>query len=90
MHEKILMIEELAPVVEEAVRQVAGCVPVFGKINGYDRTKANFTGRCRCYHGKGRVPARKTRLPPRSLYRTFRYARPSSAPAAITVLRSTR
>jgi indolepyruvate ferredoxin oxidoreductase alpha subunit len=34
-HEKILVIEELAPVVEEAVRQVAGCVPVFGKINGY-------------------------------------------------------
>lgn len=34
-HEKILVIEELAPVVEEVVRQVAGCVPVFGKINGY-------------------------------------------------------
>jgi indolepyruvate ferredoxin oxidoreductase alpha subunit len=34
-HEKILIIEELAPVLEEAVRQVAGCVPVFGKINGY-------------------------------------------------------
>ena len=34
-HEKVLIIEELAPVVEEAVRQVAGCVPVFGKINGY-------------------------------------------------------
>ena len=34
-HEKILVIEELAPVVEEAVRQVAGCVPVFGKIDGY-------------------------------------------------------
>ncbi|MFZ0006384.1 indolepyruvate ferredoxin oxidoreductase subunit alpha [Methanoregula sp.] len=34
-HDKILVIEELAPVVEEAVRQVAGCVPVFGKINGY-------------------------------------------------------
>jgi len=33
-HEKILVIEELAPVVEEAVRQVAGCMPVFGKING--------------------------------------------------------
>ncbi len=34
-HEKILVIEELAPEVEEAVRQVAGCVPVFGKKNGY-------------------------------------------------------
>ena len=34
-HEKILVIEELAPEVEETVRQVAGCVPVFGKKNGY-------------------------------------------------------
>jgi len=34
-HEKILVIEELAPEVEERVRQIAGCIPVFGKINGY-------------------------------------------------------
>ncbi len=34
-HEKILVIEELAPEVEDVVRQVAGCVPVFGKKNGY-------------------------------------------------------
>jgi len=34
-HEKVLVIEELAPEVEEAVRQVAGTVPVFGKKNGY-------------------------------------------------------
>jgi indolepyruvate ferredoxin oxidoreductase alpha subunit len=34
-HEKILVIEELAPEVEEVVRQVAGCVPVFGKKNGF-------------------------------------------------------
>jgi indolepyruvate ferredoxin oxidoreductase alpha subunit len=34
-HEKLLVIEELAPEVEETVRQVAGCVPVFGKKNGY-------------------------------------------------------
>jgi len=34
-HEKVLVIEELAPEVEEIVRQVAGCVPVFGKKNGY-------------------------------------------------------
>jgi len=34
-HDKVLVIEELAPEVEEAVRQVAGCVPVFGKKNGY-------------------------------------------------------
>ena len=31
----MLVIEELAPEVEECVRQVAGCVPVFGKKNGY-------------------------------------------------------
>lgn len=34
-HEKVLVIEELAPVVEEVVRQVAGTVAVFGKKNGY-------------------------------------------------------
>ena len=34
-HENVLVIEELAPEVEETVRQVAGCVPVFGKKNGY-------------------------------------------------------
>jgi indolepyruvate ferredoxin oxidoreductase alpha subunit len=34
-HEKILIIEELAPEVEEAVRQVAGCTTVLGKKNGY-------------------------------------------------------
>jgi indolepyruvate ferredoxin oxidoreductase alpha subunit len=34
-HEKVLIIEELAPEVEEIVRQVAGTVPVFGKKNGY-------------------------------------------------------
>ena len=34
-HDKVLVIEELAPVVEEVVRQVAGTVPVFGKKNGY-------------------------------------------------------
>jgi indolepyruvate ferredoxin oxidoreductase alpha subunit len=34
-HDKILVIEELAPEVEECVRQVAGRVPVFGKKNGY-------------------------------------------------------
>ena len=34
-HEKVLIIEELAPEVEETVRQVAGLVSVFGKKNGY-------------------------------------------------------
>jgi len=34
-HEKVLVIEELAPEVEETVRQVAGTVPVYGKKNGY-------------------------------------------------------
>jgi indolepyruvate ferredoxin oxidoreductase alpha subunit len=34
-HEKVLVIEELAPEIEECVRQVAGNVPVYGKKNGY-------------------------------------------------------
>ena len=34
-HDRVLVIEELAPVVEEEVRQVAGLVPVFGKKSGY-------------------------------------------------------
>jgi len=34
-HERVLVIEELAPEVEEIVRQVAGTIPVFGKKNGY-------------------------------------------------------
>jgi indolepyruvate ferredoxin oxidoreductase alpha subunit len=34
-HEKVLVIEELAPEVEEIVRQVAGNIPVYGKKNGY-------------------------------------------------------
>ena len=34
-HEKILVIEELAPEVEETVRQAAGSIPVLGKKNGY-------------------------------------------------------
>jgi len=34
-HEKILVIEELSPEVEEQVRQVAGSITVFGKKNGY-------------------------------------------------------
>ncbi|HOT04518.1 MAG TPA: indolepyruvate ferredoxin oxidoreductase subunit alpha [Methanolinea sp.] len=33
-HEMVLVVEELHPVVEEAVRQVAGCVAVNGKKNG--------------------------------------------------------
>lgn len=35
MHEKVLVVEELFPVVEEAVREVAGNVPVFGKKTGH-------------------------------------------------------
>jgi indolepyruvate ferredoxin oxidoreductase alpha subunit len=34
-HERVLVIEELAPEVEEIVRQVAGNIPVFGKKNGF-------------------------------------------------------
>ncbi len=34
-HERIVVIEELAPVIEEVVRQVAGSIPVFGKKTGH-------------------------------------------------------
>lgn len=34
-HEKVMVIEELSPVIEEAARQVSGCVPVYGKITGH-------------------------------------------------------
>src|SRR5512137_1414924 len=35
LHEEVLVIEELAPVLEEAVREVAGCVTVYGKKDGH-------------------------------------------------------
>jgi len=35
MHEEVLVIEELAPVLEETVREVAGCVTVYGKKDGH-------------------------------------------------------
>jgi indolepyruvate ferredoxin oxidoreductase alpha subunit len=34
-HERVLVIEELAPEVEEIVRQVSGNIPVFGKKDGF-------------------------------------------------------
>jgi len=34
-HEKVLVMEERAPEVEDVVRQVAGCVSVFGKRDWY-------------------------------------------------------
>lgn len=34
-HEKILVIEELSPVIEDAARQVSGLVPVYGKKTGH-------------------------------------------------------
>ncbi|HTY14432.1 MAG TPA: indolepyruvate ferredoxin oxidoreductase subunit alpha [Methanoregulaceae archaeon] len=34
-HERVLVIEELAPVVEEEVREVSGLVPVYGKMSGH-------------------------------------------------------
>ncbi|WP_321505206.1 indolepyruvate ferredoxin oxidoreductase subunit alpha [uncultured Methanoregula sp.] len=42
-HEKVLVIEELAPEVEETVRQVAGYVPVLGKKNGYAPYEGEFS-----------------------------------------------
>jgi indolepyruvate ferredoxin oxidoreductase, alpha subunit len=35
MHREVLVVEELAPVVEEVVRQVAGSVTVYGKTDGH-------------------------------------------------------
>ncbi|MDD1728089.1 MAG: indolepyruvate ferredoxin oxidoreductase subunit alpha [Methanospirillum sp.] len=34
-HDRILVVEELAPVIEEVARQVAGGIPVFGKKSGH-------------------------------------------------------
>lgn len=42
-HEKVLVIEELAPVVEEAVRQVATTTEVFGKMTGTVPYEGEFT-----------------------------------------------
>jgi indolepyruvate ferredoxin oxidoreductase alpha subunit len=42
-HEMVLVVEELAPVVEEAVRQVARTVPVYGKKNGIVPYEGEFT-----------------------------------------------
>jgi indolepyruvate ferredoxin oxidoreductase alpha subunit len=35
LHEEVLVIEELAPVLEESVREAAGCVTVYGKMDGH-------------------------------------------------------
>jgi indolepyruvate ferredoxin oxidoreductase alpha subunit len=35
LHEEVLVIEELAPILEESVREVAGCVAVHGKMDGH-------------------------------------------------------
>jgi indolepyruvate ferredoxin oxidoreductase, alpha subunit len=42
-HERVLVIEELDPVVEEEVRQVAGLVPVFGKKSGHAPLEGEFS-----------------------------------------------
>jgi indolepyruvate ferredoxin oxidoreductase alpha subunit len=42
-HEKVLVVEELHPVVEEAVRQVAGCVTVHGKKDGKSPYEGEFS-----------------------------------------------
>jgi len=44
-HEKVLVIEELAPVVEEVVRQVAGCVTVHGKKDGHSPYEGELSPR---------------------------------------------
>jgi indolepyruvate ferredoxin oxidoreductase alpha subunit len=35
LHKEVLVIEELAPVLEESVREAAGCVTVYGKMDGH-------------------------------------------------------
>jgi indolepyruvate ferredoxin oxidoreductase alpha subunit len=35
LHEEVLVVEELAPVLEESVRETAGCVTVHGKMDGH-------------------------------------------------------
>jgi len=42
-HESVLVIEELAPEVEEQVRQVAGDIPVHGKKDGYVPYEGEFS-----------------------------------------------
>lgn len=34
-HEKVMVIEELSPVIEEVARQVSGTIPVYGKMSGH-------------------------------------------------------
>lgn len=42
-HDPVLVIEELAPEVEEAVRQVAGDIPVYGKKTGHVPFEGEFS-----------------------------------------------
>ncbi|HJJ48224.1 MAG TPA: indolepyruvate ferredoxin oxidoreductase subunit alpha [Methanocorpusculum sp.] len=42
-HTEILVIEELMPVIEEAVRQVAGNIPVHGKLDGFLPHEGEFS-----------------------------------------------
>ncbi|MDO5843936.1 MAG: indolepyruvate ferredoxin oxidoreductase subunit alpha [Methanocorpusculum sp.] len=42
-HTEVLVIEELMPVIEEAVRQVAGTVTVHGKLDGYLPHEGEFS-----------------------------------------------
>jgi len=44
-HEMVVVIEELAPVIEEVVRQVAGTVPVLGKKTGHVPFEGEFSPR---------------------------------------------
>jgi indolepyruvate ferredoxin oxidoreductase alpha subunit len=44
MHREVLVVEELAPVVEEVVRQVAGNVTVYGKIDGHSPYEGELSG----------------------------------------------
>lgn len=42
-HKEVLVVEELMPMIEESVRQVAGSIPVHGKLDGYLPHEGEFS-----------------------------------------------
>ncbi len=90
-HEKVLVIEELAPEVEEIVRQVAGTRPGLWEEERVCPVRRGIIPGSGCRdHGKGRVLAKRTRLPRDLRCRTCRPGRRSCVPAACTAEPSTR
>lgn len=89
-HEKVLVVEELAPVVEEAVRQVATKTEVLGKMTGTVPYEGEFTPATVADAVKKAGITPTTTFPEASRSRGYRPARRSSAPGACTGRRSTR